>query len=185
MTCIVGYEHENKVYLGCDSATVDGWTIQLTAQSKIFKLGEFLIGCAGFPRVSQLIQYSLSLKPQQENQTSFAYLCTEFSSAVKTILNDNDSIHSSENGKGLPETSVLFGYRKHLYILDTNFQIIQFKDKYAAIGSGMDLALGAMAALSSVDLIKSMKPENKIKIALEASAKHNTGVQKPFKIMSI
>lgn len=182
MTCIVGYEHEEKVYLGCDSATVENWTIQTIAQPKIFKLGEFLIGYSGFPRIGQLIQFSLSLRPQLDNQSDFQYLCTEFATSVKTLLNDNDFIRSGDNGKSLPESNLLFGYHKHLYLLDGNFQIIQFKDKYNAIGSGMDLALGAMAAL---DKIKTLEPEFRIKIALEASAKHNMGVQKPFKIMSI
>jgi len=97
MTCIIGLIQDNKVYMGCDSALVDSWTIQRTKQSKIFKLGEFLMGVAGFPRVAQLIQYQLSLKPQNDNQTDFAYLCTEFSTSVKSLLNDNDHIKNADN----------------------------------------------------------------------------------------
>lgn len=184
MTCIIGLETPDKVYLGCDSAMIQGWSISYTKQPKIFRLGEFLIGIAGFPRTAQLVKYQLSLKPQLNNQNDFEYLCTEFSKSVKQLLVDNDHIVNQDGDKIIPESSLLFGYRKHLYQMDCNFQITQTIDKFGAIGVGQDLALGAMMAFTFSDYML-LSPEFRIRKSLEISAKYNMGVAKPFKVMSI
>lgn len=183
MTCIIGLEANDKVYLGCDSAMVQNWSISYTKQPKIFKLGEFLIGIAGFPRTAQLLQYQLTLKPQLPSQKDFEYLCTEFSTSVKQVLAYNNHITNNDGDNLIPESSLLFGYRKHLYQLDVNFQVTQTIDKFSAIGSGQDLALGAMAALNQQ--LSFWEPEEIVKYALGISAKYNICVAKPFKVMSI
>lgn len=183
MTVIIALKHDNKIYLGSDSALIDGYTITKTKQSKIFKLGEFLIGVAGYPRTAQLIQYQLTIKPQTEHQSDFAYLCTEFSNSVKNLLVDNDHIKNQDGSKQTDESGLLFGYKSNIYSMDANFQIIQTTDCYAAIGSGQELALGAMAAFTRFNAF--WLPEVMIKNALEIVDKHNMGVCKPFRIMKL
>lgn len=184
MTVIIGLESNNKVYIGCDSALIENWTQEITALPKIFKLGSFLIGVAGYPRAQQIIQYHLKLPKQLDSQTDLQYLCTDFVDTIIQLMSEHDFGKTENNQKTL-DSSIIFGYHGKLYEIDTNYQIIKVKSNFSAIGSGKDLALGAMNALDSVMLIESMKPETKIKIALETTAKYNIGVAKPFKVMSI
>lgn len=179
MTCIIGLEHNNKVYLGCDSLSIEGWNSQISAYDKIFKRGEFLFGVAGYPRVGQILNYSLPITPQLETQDDMAYLSSIFVKVVRECFKENEIGSTDDNGSHYGFSSVIFGYRKKVYLLDSNFQIINFTEGYTAIGSGKDLALGAMYVL------KDLQPKQRILKALEASAYFNIGVSKPFKVMSI
>jgi ATP-dependent protease HslVU (ClpYQ) peptidase subunit len=183
MTVIIALKKDNKIYLGADSALVDNWTVTQTKQPKIFKLGEFLIGVAGYPRTAQLIQYQLMIKPQTEHQSDFSYLCTDFVNSVKSLLVDNDNVKNLDGSKQIDESDLLFGYRNNIYAMDTNFQIIQTTDSYNAIGSGQEIALGAMAVFTKFNGF--WFPEVIIKNALSIVDKHHMGVCKPFRVMSI
>lgn len=44
MTCIVGLEHNGRVYIGADSAGVSGWDLTVRADKKVFRNGSFLFG---------------------------------------------------------------------------------------------------------------------------------------------
>lgn len=179
MTCIIGLEHNGKVYLGCDSQVSFGDTKQSTRLDKIFKRGEFLFGVAGYPRIAQILEHSLPLIPQTPSQSDISYLCDTFSKSVKNVFDENDIGNKDYDGSHYGSSIVIFGYRKNLYELDSNYQIIQFSDEFTAIGSGADLALGAMYVLND------LQPKQRILKALEASAYFSIGVSKPFKVMSI
>ena len=47
MTCVVGLVQKGRVYLGVDSAAVQGWTRRASQVSKVFRRGPFLIGFQG------------------------------------------------------------------------------------------------------------------------------------------
>ena len=81
MTCIIGMEHDNKVYLCGDSAGSDGWSIKTVVEPKVFRVGEFIMGGTTSFRMLQLLQYHLSVR-QQEKETDFAYMVFFFGSGV-------------------------------------------------------------------------------------------------------
>lgn len=183
MTCIVGIAKDGKVYLGADSALGYGYKKAKLDVPKIFELGEFIIGISGYPRFSQLIQYSLNLPQQKSEESDMGYLINVF---VKAIINciDANQFTSSENsdGKEIPGSNMIFGYRGNLYVLDSNFQIVQTTENYAAIGSGMDEAL---AALKTMELTGyAVHPKDAIKTALKVSSYFNMGVDEPFRVIN-
>ena len=55
MTCIVGLIHEDKVYIGADSAGAANGNITIRKDKKVFKVGEFIFGCTSSFRMIQLI----------------------------------------------------------------------------------------------------------------------------------
>ena len=59
MTCIVGLEHDGKVYMGGDSAAVGGMDVYPSRIPKVFQAGRYLIGYTTSFRMGQLLQYGL------------------------------------------------------------------------------------------------------------------------------
>lgn len=176
MTCIIGLEHNNKVYIGGDSAASDGWEIRTLNQDKVFRLDKFLIGCAGSPRVSQIIEHHLNVSEKNEFKDDMTFLVKVFIAKLRSTL--------TEHGYGDKEFSedgscFILGYNHKLYCVYSDYQVHSVKDGLLSIGSGSSYALGAMHVL------KDLEPRQRILKSLEASAYFSTTVDKPFKVLSL
>jgi hypothetical protein len=55
MTCIVGIVENGKVYMGGDAAGVNGYSVRVRKDPKLFKVGEFLFGYTSSFRMGQLL----------------------------------------------------------------------------------------------------------------------------------
>lgn len=176
MTCIVGIEHEGGVWIGADSASVSGWEKRETALSKVFCVGEFLIGYTTSSRMGQLLQYQLVV-PKQNIEGDMAYMVTVFVEAVRECLR-NGGFTKIENFR--EEGGVfLVGYRGNLYTIEGDFQVNRNREGYAAVGAGEACALGS---LHTTQYDPSLSPDQKVRLALEAAAAHNVMVTGPFTV---
>lgn len=153
--------------MGGDSAATDSDTIVTVTNPKVFKNGPFLIGYCNSFRMGQLLQYKF-IPPKQGEEPDISYIVTSFTDTVKKCLEDN-SFDEKEEG-----INFLIGYKGNLYIMEPSFQILVSTNNFNAIGSGSDLALGALYATSK------QKPRKRIQIALEAASKFNNRVAPPF-----
>ena len=171
MTCIVGIEHEGKVYMGGDSAAVAGWDMRIETGPKVFHLGEFLIGYTSSFRMGQLLQYHLSVKPQ-EKESNRAYMILVFAEAVRELLKSHGyaRIENNEEEGGI----FLVGYRGELYKVDCNFAVLRSADGFDAVGCGASYARGALKALDWE------YPQQALETALEVAAHFSAGVRGPF-----
>lgn len=170
MTCIAGIIDKTvgKVYLGADTQAVDGWTSYQMPGSKIFRLGEFVVGVSGSARDSQKVQHldlpSFVIRGRWGRQTGALtldqYLAGPFADALLG-LNLKD------------ESSLLLAYRDRLFAIDGQRAAIE-QAEYGAIGSGESIALGAFAATEDKD------PKTRLDLALQSAARHNIGVARPF-----
>ncbi len=88
MTCIVGFTKNNKVYIGGDSAGVSGLNISIRKDPKVFKRGKFLIGYTSSFRMGQLLRFNLNVRDQDESQSDYEYMCTDFIDSVRKCLKD-------------------------------------------------------------------------------------------------
>ena len=72
MTCIVGIVDKlnNNVIMGADSAASSASIIVSRKDVKMFRKGDFIIGCTTSYRMIQLLQYSLQL-PEIGNKDIF------------------------------------------------------------------------------------------------------------------
>jgi hypothetical protein len=73
----------------------------------------------------------------------------------------------------------LVGYKGHLFYIDNDYQVGEIEDDFISVGSGSDVATGAMYALSCVEI----GPMEKVEVALGAAARFTTGVRPPFKLI--
>lgn len=177
MTCVVGLVEADTVYIGADSAAVQGWTRRTSRCTKVFKRGPFLIGFTTSFRMGQLLEHSLVVPPQTDEQDDVAFLVTVFVERVRTLLKEKGFTKVEQNNeKG---GQFLVGYRGRLYAVEADFQVSETHEPYQAVGSGADFALGAMAALEGA------APAKRVKAALEVAARFNMGVAPPFTLLSM
>jgi len=178
MTCIVGLENNGTVWMGGDSAGTAGNMHQrVRKDKKVFVRGEFLIGFCGSFRMGQLLKHKLTLPLPQEGDDDVSYMVNEFVNAVRACL-DEENKNLGEEEKLTPY--FLVGYRGKLYNIQGDYQVGQPEDGFDAVGSGADIAMGAMHASRSVKNCK-----KRLQQALEASSRNNASVRPPFTIISL
>lgn len=181
MTCIAGLIKDDKVWIGGDSAGSTPSSICIRRDSKVFKIGEFLIGYAGSFRMGQLIRYKLTPPDRNEQRDIFEYMVTDFVESVRTLAKENGICRIEDNVEELPEIQLLIGYKSRLFTLEEDFQIGEVSNDYYAIGSGADWALGSLYTSQKLKT----RPRTRILTALEAASTFAPEVSGPFTILSI
>lgn len=181
MTCIVGWVEDNDVYIGADSA---GTNLQfgqrIRADEKVFVKGEMIFGFTSSFRMGQLLRYSLKIPEQSAKQGDYEYMCTSFMDAVLKTLRSK-RYAKTEKGR-ISIGTFLVGYKGNLYEIESDLQVAKTMINYESVGCGDDLAMGALHALTKA---KKLKPEKRIRMALEAASTFSAGVAPPFKILKL
>ena len=177
MTCVVGLEHEGRVWIGGDSAGVAGTSITLRSDTKVWAAGGWAFGFTTSFRMGQILRYSLRL-PDVDTWDLDAFMATRFIDEVRGALSRGGWVHT-EQGRESGGT-FLVGTAGRLYQVDSDFQIGRSLDGYDAVGCGQDLALGSL--YTSTGLYQ--EPEVLITVALEAAAHHYSAVARPFTVVS-
>jgi ATP-dependent protease HslVU (ClpYQ) peptidase subunit len=176
VTAIVGLVHERAVHLGGDSAGVAGWSLTVRADSKVFTNGPYVMGFTTSFRMGQLLRYALQA-PYPEGDLE-RFMATTFIDAVRRCLKDGGwAKKDSEREEG---GDFLVGVHGRLFCVESDYQVGEAADGYAAIGCGEELALGALYATAR----SRMSPKKRLRLALEAAERFSAGVRGPFAYVS-
>lgn len=183
MTCIVGIKYKNKVFIGGDSAAVDGYSVNARRDKKVFRNGKFLIGFSGSFRMGQIMRFHFTPPKHNPSKSDYEYMCVDFVKKMQKTFESNG--FDGQNKRSEKETcgQMLIGYNSELYEIGEDYQVGIVYDNFNAIGAGYDLALGSLYttnALEANGLV--ISPEEKIQYALDASSKYNGGVLPPYTI---
>jgi len=181
MTCIVGIvnKKEKRVVMGADSAGVGGYEITIRKDPKIFKVGDFVIGCTSSFRMIQLLRFSLKL-PKVEKEI-YEYMCTDFIDAVRKCLKEGGFMEKERDAEVIG--TFLVAYKDRLFKIESDLQVGESVDGIMACGCGENYALGVLKynqLLAGIELDTERIITNSLIIAEKLSA----GVAKPFKILS-
>lgn len=185
MTCIVGIARANgEVWIGGDSAGTNADSQQtIETTEKVFFVrnahsgDEFLLGCSTSFRMIDLLKYQL-IPPEVDGNNLHRYMVIAFVEAVRTCLKEGGfAKKEDEREEG---GYFLVGFRGRLFEVGSDYHVSEAQCGYHAIGSGDDLALGALFATRDLD-----DPEARLKLALHAAAYHNSDVREPFIIRHI
>jgi len=179
MTCIVGLVHDGTVYMGADSAAVQGWTTRPSQTAKMFRVGAFLIAYCGSYRMGQILQYHLTVRSQEVTESDEQYVVVGLVEAVRECLKTYGFIKIDSNNEQLPDASFLVGYHGRLYSIGNEMQVVETMDGYTADGVGREYALGALAALADTP------PRPRLFQALEVTARFSNGVCGPFYVETL
>lgn len=186
MTCIVGIiDKENKkVIMGGDSASVipkSSFRRHITSE-KIFKVNGFLFGCCGSFRAMQLLQHKLSFAVPDKILDPQEYIIIYIIPEIRALFKNYGVLE--ENDGGADHGEVFFiAYEDKLFRVDVDFQVMEYRDGYDAIGSGSRFALGSLHTTEGTAYFRKEIKE-RVTRALEAAEHFNGGVVKPFYIHS-
>ena len=181
MTCIVGLEHKNKVYLGCDSVASDGYVKYAIHGSKIFTTGPLTIGYTSSFRFADILQYDLNLPLRTENDgDDRKFLVSVVVKTIREALSKGgfNHINNSKESGG----TCLIAYKNKLYKMQDDYSITKTDDGYDSCGSGSYFALGALAATQGKST-PIFLPKDRVKVAIEAAIKHCATVTGPVHIV--
>lgn len=176
MTCIVALKRDGKVWVGGDRvmSTDDGEIRQLKT-AKVFRVGEAVIGAAGYFRMLQLMQHGFTLPDNPQNE-GIGYMVNTFVPALRKYLVDRNYMKADTDDI---EDTLVVAYRGEVYEIAGRFAVLEYPEDYLAIGSGAPYALGAMYAMEY-----EMDAMVVIETALEAAEKFNQYVGIPFDILT-
>ena len=177
MTCIIGIEHNGKVYMRGDSAAAEGWNIRLSTTPKVFRKQNFLIGYTWSFRMGQVIQYAHDLPELAEHPDNYAYLVESFIPFVRDAFREAGflKVENSQEEGG----QFLVGIRGEIFTIHNNFAVLRAVDGFDSIGCGFAYALGALQILEINGRIRE-NPKLAIEVALDTAAYFSNGVSGPF-----
>lgn len=175
MTCIVGLVDKGDVYIGGDSAGTAGLSLSIRADEKVFGNGPFIMGFTSSFRMGQLLRYKFSPPAQTVHQNDMEYMVTSFVDAARQCFAGNGFGDKDATEGG----TFLVGYKGKLYTLQSDYQVALSVAPFDAVGSGADLALGALFATEH------LKPEDRVTMALSAASTFNAAVAPPFTILKL
>ena len=174
MTAIVGVVHDGRVYIGGDSAGSSEYRITQRADPKVFRNGLYVMGFTTSYRMGQLLRHAFEAPAPTGDLDKF--MSTTWIDAVRECLKTGGWA-SRENEQESGGT-FLVGIRGRLFSIGGDYQVGEAADGYDAVGSGNEIALGAMYATVG------QPPKQRIRVALEAAERFNPGVRGPFTIVS-
>lgn len=178
MTCIVGLIENNNVYMGGDSAGVAGYDLTIRADSKIFKNGPFLFGFTSSFRMGQLLRYKFKAPYHKQEVSIDEYMMTDFIDEIRKCFKEGGYAEIKDNhGSG---GSFLVGYKGKLFRIEYDYQVGIGVDNFSACGCGEPFALASLYNTNGLN----MKPEERIKKALETAEYFSAGVRGPFVILN-
>lgn len=182
MTCIVGLvdSKTKTVLIGADSQGTGGFTISNRKDGKVFKNGDFVMGCTSSYRMIQLLRFSLK-PPHLQDKEIYEYMCTDFIDAVRKCFTDGGFMQKWTDGDQKGGT-FLVAHKDRLFKIENDFQVGELVEGYDSCGCGEEFALGSLYATKRVD--KELEPKERVLHALYAAAHFSAGVGSPFTVMS-
>lgn len=177
MTCIVAISHNNKVYMGGDSAAVDedSSIVSSRKEPKVFLKNGYLLGYSGSFRFGKVIQHSFN-PPKISDDNIDRFLNTTFVNSLRECCELNKIDPSSEEDS----SEMIVGVAGRVFEFCNDWHLGEDINNFNAIGSGTKFALGS---LYSTRRIKS--PSARIQLALESAEKFSPSVRGPFTILEL
>ena len=163
MTVLVGLRTPEGAVIGADSQLNWGST-KIVGSKKLFELGRFFIGISGPARLGTLM---LEAKARIARVTTPAKL----SKLLKELIEGDDwKMDDISNGPKISEMAVLVGVKStgQVFWIDGGFSVEEVPvGQFIALGSGDDVATGALAALDKLE------PKERVTRALEIACLFN------------
>lgn len=179
-TCIVGLESGGAVYIGGDSAGVDGWLGRaVRVDEKVFAKDRMIFGFTSSFRMGQILRYAFDPPKQSVGQDDFAYLCGPWIDSLVKCLKEKG--YATVDKNEVQGGTFLLGFNSKLYRVESDFQVGRRVDPFDACGCAQDYALSAMALLAD----RHIGPEVKVRTALEIAERFSAGVKGPFVIRKL
>lgn len=158
MTCIVGIKHFDRVWIGGDRLSSDGYAKEYSLRSKVFYNEEYIIGYTSSFRMGDLLEHVLE-PPEYDGSDPHRFMVREFVPRVIKTFKDNYWFTDGKAHGG----EFLLAFRDNLFKVQDDFSVQSFNE--TATGSGQIAALGSLHSTDG-------DPCDRIRAAIKA-ADHN------------
>jgi len=148
---------------------------------KIFRLAAkdgtiWLVGICGSGRLAQLVREFLTV-PEFDASISYeSEIIKNTIPALRKILGEHAGFQKDDPRK--IDGGILLGVGNEMIEIDSSFCVISCSESFYSVGSGEDVAKGALFATPE------MSPRDRILTALRAAEQFKTGVGVPFTIIN-
>jgi ATP-dependent protease HslVU (ClpYQ) peptidase subunit len=180
MTCIVGVRGKGAVWLGGDSAGIDGaLNLRLRQDPKVFRRGEIGIGFTTSFRMGQLLMAKLDV-PALPGRSSdlYRWMVADFVDAVRHCLKEGGFAARSNEVESAG--CFLVAARGRLFSVESDYQVGEEAGGLSAVGCGHAYAMGALYATPA-----SVAPARRVMVALRAAEALSAGVRRPFRVIKV
>lgn len=177
MSLVVGFVDGDNVWMGADTAGMNSsgeWGEYKNA--KIFRWENgFLVGVVGDWHTGSLLQYVFEPPERRPHLDPLAYMCADFSLALKKFYMEYGVAKEGEDGlrEGNP---MLVGYAGRLFLVQSDFSVLEPVRGYEALGAGAGEARGVLWLTQDMEI----EPRERALLALQGAAAHNVMLQQPF-----
>lgn len=178
MTCIVGLVDNGRVWIGGDSAGVNGYlSMAVRTDRKVFRNGDFVMGFTSSFRMGQILAYSFNPPKPRRGVDIMAYMVTDFVDAARAALKSGGFVKTKEGAE--EGGTFLVGFECRLFAVQGDFQVAESTHGYDACGCAADIALGSLYSTQQRG-----SPEERLQEALAAAEAFSAGVRGPIHIVS-
>lgn len=180
MTAIASVIEGGVIWMGGDAALTetDSSRLMVTANPKVFRHGNFLMGFCGLTRMGRVLQYSFTPPKHLRRVRVDQYMNTTFVDALRKAFMDAGVATKHDNEETIP-ADLLVGYRGRLFLIDPSYAVVESSRPYDAIGCGAQVALGAL------HVTQKSPPRARVISALKAAQEHDSAVRGPFEVLSL
>ncbi len=175
MTCLVAWRGMTHTVVGTDSQWSQGSQRGSMPSGTMWRNGRFVIAAAGSVRPVQLLGAGPQFDPKISDKDLVNHLISEWTPKIVQTMNDAGQLCKGEDKTATVEVELLVVSRKKIVRVGGDLSIIDEPLRYAAGGSGEEVALGYMAACPRD------RDERYVALgALKAASKHTTGCSAPY-----
>ena len=173
MTCIAVLKTENTIWMAGDRGASDEDTILPLTAPKVFKIGQYLIGYAGSMDGERIRHNFKPPVPKTKDIEKFMY--TEFLVALRNFYEAwwVDVSKDSDFGMIICVNGQMYEHNA------VDMSLTTYNADYLTMGSGSQIALGALYATSN-----QKNGKRRVQLAVEAAIKYSTSCIGPIDIIS-
>ena len=178
MTVIIGITDGRTIWMGADSFVGNSNYALQMKQSKIIRRqlpngSDILFGCSGEMRVMLLLG-AMELPDHKPGMDALYYVGIDLVNTMRSVFGDAGYATAQDGREGAGDACVLVGYDGRLFALWSDYTHAEPATDYMVMGSGMEVALGALAVTDGIP------PRRRLEMVLEAVAQHSPYVRAPF-----
>lgn len=184
MTAIIALTNGKNVWMAGDSFCGDEDKKDLCKTSKVYKVGPIGIGLCGMVRQELIVEKTIRRLIEEENvKVTHDWLKFELPDILVAEMRERHATVDKENQATLGDSAYMIAFGGKIYYLDDDFGIWDSQRKFAAIGSGKQYALGAMAALDKIS--SELSPEDKVRLCLDCAHDWSIYVCPPYTCIKV
>lgn len=141
MTCIAAYRHEDKTWIACDTQATEEDGFACNCGTKLINKKNYAIGVARSIRVRDIISEGRGF-PKHVKDISHV---RKIRDTIKQLLIEDGACayYSGDDNALIHPFEAIVASKYGIWQIYCDYSIVEHKDK-AAIGSGRELALGAL-----------------------------------------